>query len=134
MSLGTPSPVSSSPIRILVIDDNDDGRESLRLLLSLLGHRVEVAADGLEGVRKAIETRPDVAFVDIGLPKLDGYQVAQRLRAVLGQSITLIAHTAYTSDQSDERMAQAGFDRWLVKPANFREIASWLERRGDKSL
>ena len=63
---------SSAHKHILVIEDNPDGRESLRLLLSLLGHKVDVAADGIEGVRKALAIRPDVALIDIGLPRLDG--------------------------------------------------------------
>jgi two-component system, sensor histidine kinase len=88
------APLAARPRLILVIEDNEDGRESMRLLLSLLGHRVEVAADGEEGVRKALESRPDVAIVDINLPRLNGYEVARRLRQALGRSITLIAHTA----------------------------------------
>jgi CheY-like chemotaxis protein len=115
---------------ILVIEDNDDGRESLRLLLSLLGHRVEVAADGEEGVRKALQTPPEVAIVDINMPRLNGYQVARQLRAALGQSIRLIAHTAYSQDSADQRVADAAFDAWLVKPVEFPELMFQVEERG----
>jgi len=111
-----------------VIEDHPDGREALRLLLSLLGYRVEVAADGDEGVRKALEVRPQVVIVDVRLPKLDGYQVGRRLRAALGRSLTLIAHSASDPDTAEDRLAEAGFDAWLVKPAGLRELAPWLER------
>ena len=111
---------------ILLVEDNQDGRESLRLLLSMLGHRVDVAADGVEGVAKALGLRPDIALIDIGLPRLDGYQVARRIRAVLGRKITLIAYTAYDSTDAQDRIAEAGFDAHLVKPIELRELAPWL--------
>ena len=112
---------------ILLVEDNRDGRESLRLLLSLLGHRVDVAADGIEGVVKAFRLRPDIALIDIGLPRLDGYQVARRIRTLLGQKIILIAYTAYDSADARERVAEAGFDAHLVKPIELRELAPWLD-------
>lgn len=117
--------------RILLIEDNPDGRESLRLLLSYLGHQVEAAADGVEGVSKALTYQPDVAIVDIGLPRLDGYQVARRIRAALGQSVVLIAYTAYDGPDTEQRVIDAGFDAHLVKPIELRELAPWL---GDEEL
>jgi DNA-binding response OmpR family regulator len=83
MQPGRPQGLARSPRHILLVEDNPDGRESLRLLLSMLGHEVEVAADGDEGVRKALDHHPEVAIVDIGLPKLDGYQVGKRVRSAL---------------------------------------------------
>ena len=118
--------IASPPCRILVIEDNKDGRDSLRMLLSLLGHRVDVAADGLEGVRKALEIHPDVIIVDIGLPKLSGYQVARLLRTALGPSVTLIAHTAY---DRDDRL-EVDFDTWLIKPVELSELLPWLKKKG----
>ncbi len=115
---------------ILLIEDNPDGRESLRMLLSYLGHRVDVAADGVEGVRKALALHPDLALVDIGLPRLDGYQVARRIRAVLGGKVLLIAYTAYDSPDTEQRVIEAGFDAHLVKPIELSELAPWL---GEKS-
>jgi CheY-like chemotaxis protein len=109
------------------VEDNPDGRESLRLLLSILGHRVDVAADGVEGVTKAVLRQPDIALIDIGLPLLDGYQVARRIRALLGQRIILIAYTAYDSPEARERVVEAGFDAHLVKPIELRELAPWLD-------
>jgi CheY-like chemotaxis protein len=112
--------------RILLIEDNPDGRESLRMLLSFLGHQVEVAADGEEGVRKALLGLPEVALVDIGLPSMNGYEVARRIRAALGRSIVLIAYTAYDSEETEQRVADAGFDAHLIKPIELSELTPWL--------
>ena len=111
---------------VLLIEDNADGRESLRMLLSFLGHQVDVAADGVEGVQKALAGHPDVAIVDIGLPRLDGFQVARRIRAALGENVMLIAYTAYDDADTEQRVAEAGFDAHLVKPIELRELAPWL--------
>ena len=74
---------SRNRLRILIIEDNEDGRETLRMLLELFGHEVEVAKDGVEGLYKALTLRPAVALVDVGLPVLDGYQVARCIRGVV---------------------------------------------------
>jgi DNA-binding response OmpR family regulator len=105
-----------------VVEDNEDGRAALGLLLSALGYRVEVAADGEEGLRKAQETNPDVALLDIGLPRLDGWQVARRLRASRGESVTLIAFTSHDPDDFRPQSAEGVFDDWLVKPAGVEEL------------
>jgi CheY-like chemotaxis protein len=111
---------------VLLIEDNADGREALRLLLSFLGHQVDVAADGIEGVQQALKCHPDVAIVDIGLPRLNGFQVARRIRAALGQNIVLIAYTAYDDIDTKQRVAEAGFDAHLIKPIELSELAPWL--------
>jgi CheY-like chemotaxis protein len=110
----------------LVVEDHPDTRESLKTLLGLLGHAVEVAADGVEGVERALELRPRVAVVDLGLPRLDGYQVARRLRAALGRDILLVAYTAYNDPDDRVRALQAGFDLHLVKPLDWNLFAPWL--------
>src|SRR5262245_15286254 len=112
--------------RILIIEDNLDGRETLRTLLELLGHQVDVAEDGPEGIAKALERHPEIAVVDIGLPRMDGYQVAQQLRAALGRHIFLIAHTGYGQPEDRQRALAAGFDVYLVKPADFEKLFSYL--------
>ncbi len=111
---------------VLIVEDNADGRESLQFILQLLGYRVEVAADGVQGVEKGLAMRPMAAIVDIGLPGLNGYQVAQRLRAALGDSVRLIAHTAYADFLDRQRALAAGFDSFLRKPAHLEEITRWL--------
>jgi CheY-like chemotaxis protein len=98
----------------------------LRLVLELWGHQVEVAADGQEGVQKALASHPEIALVDIGLPHLDGYQVARRLRSELGSRIFLIACTAYGSPDDRRRALEAGFDLHLRKPVDLDLLAQWL--------
>jgi CheY-like chemotaxis protein len=118
---------------ILVIEDNPDGRESLRMLLDCLGYQVDVASNGLEGLHKALATHPDVAIVDIGLSLLDGYQVARRIRAAFGQNISLIAYTAYDGPETQRRVQEAGFDAHLVKPIELSELVPWLGEEVDMS-
>ncbi len=112
--------VASPPVaarRVLVVEDNDDNRESMLLLLAQLGHEALGAADGPSGVERAVAVRPDVVFVDIGLPGFDGYEVARRVRAALGREPMLIALTGYGQAEDRERARAAGFDVHLTKPA-----------------
>jgi two-component system, sensor histidine kinase len=114
------------PRRVLVVEDHADGREALRLLLTLFGHQVEVASDGVEGVEVGLQMRPDVAIIDLNMPRLDGYGVARQLRAALGRDIVLVACTAYDHAEARRQVAQAGFDAHLVKPLNLEELLHWL--------
>jgi len=113
-------------LRILIVEDNADGWETLRILLELLGYEVEVAADGVEGLERGLSLRPDVVLLDIGLPRLDGYQLARRLRAVLGEDVFLIAQTGYGQSSDRERAWEAGFNAYLVKPIKVEELSRWL--------
>ena len=115
------------PQHVLIVEDHPDGRESLRLLLELLGYQVDVAADGIEGVHKALQGRPEVAIVDLALPRLDGYQVARRLRAALGPSVFLNSHTSNGRPEDRQRALEAGFDVHLVKPVDPGELLACLE-------
>lgn len=120
----TPAPARATvaptppPRRLLLVEDNPDGRETMQLLLQLWGYQVEVAVDGLQGVQKGLMLRPELALIDIGLPGLDGYQVARELRAACGRSICLIAVTGYGGPQDRHRAREAGFDAHLVKPVD----------------
>jgi signal transduction histidine kinase/CheY-like chemotaxis protein len=106
-------------LHVLVVEDNHDGRESLRDLLEIWGHKVSEAASGPEGIEKAFSARPDVALIDIGLPGLDGNEVARRIRSILGSGeISLIAMTGYGQPEDRRRALQAGFDYYLVKPVD----------------
>ncbi len=119
----------ASPARhVLVVEDSRDGRESLALLLRMLGHRVDVAEDGPRGVEVALAGRPEVALIDIGLPKLDGYEVASRVRAGLGGGVLLVALTGYGQPEDRERAADAGFDDHLTKPVELEELQRLLAR------
>src|SRR5207302_1884673 len=106
MSTRKQSPATPRRLRVLIIEDNADGREMLRLLLELFGYEVLVAADGVAGVEEALRAQPDVAVVDIGLPRLDGYQVAQHLRSSLERQIFLITQTSYGRPEVAERMLE----------------------------
>jgi two-component system, sensor histidine kinase len=112
--------------RVLVVEDNPVGRETLRLLLRLWGCQVEAAEDGVRGVEVGLSWRPDAAVVDIGLPGLDGYEVARRLRAALGDRVRLIALTGYAEFSDRRRALAAGFDVHMTKPADPEELARQL--------
>src|SRR5262245_45738262 len=103
--------------RVLVIEDSGDTRESLCLVLSLSGCDVRGAADGAEGLRQALEWRPDAVVSDIGLPGLDGWELARRLRAALGAAVRLVALSGFSQPQDRQRSLEAGFDAHLAKPA-----------------
>jgi CheY-like chemotaxis protein len=103
--------------RVLVVDDNVDAAELLCELLRTVGHDVAVAHDGPQGVERALQLRPEVAIVDIGLPVMDGYEVAERIRSGLGAGTPyLIALTGYGQEHDKRRAEQAGFDRHMTKP------------------
>ncbi len=112
--------------RVLLVEDDPDGREMLTLLLELCGHRGEAAADGRQGVEKALAWQPEVAVVDINLPLLDGYEVARRVKAALGGRVLLIALTAYGGPEDRDRASQAGFSYHLTKPVSPEEMLRLL--------
>ncbi len=114
--------------QILLVEDDDNVREALRRILTLDGHRVKVARDGPEGVELALATAPEVAFIDIGLPGIDGYEVGRRIRAALGSRVLLVALTAYGLEQDRRRSSEAGFDAHLVKPSSYEELTRILGR------
>jgi PAS domain S-box-containing protein len=105
--------------RILVVDDLRDSADSLAMMLRLLGHDIRTAYDGLEAVQTAEAFHPDVVLLDIGLPKLNGYETARRIRdEPWGRSIALVALTGWGQDQDKRRSAEAGFDHHLTKPVD----------------
>ncbi|AKQ69851.1 Chemotaxis protein methyltransferase CheR [Myxococcus hansupus] len=108
--------------RILLVEDNVDARQAMRDLLELWGHQVAVAPDGLQGVALAVSNPPELALVDIGLPGLDGYRVAETLRHRVGNGIRLVAMTGYGGPEGRDQAMRAGFDRHLVKPVKPDEL------------
>lgn len=105
------------PLRILIADDNRDVVESLALLLERMGHHLERVYDGLEAVELAERRRPDLALLDIGMPKLDGYEACRRIRGQpWDRGMLIIALTGWGQEDDRRRSQAAGFDRHLVKP------------------
>jgi CheY-like chemotaxis protein len=102
----------------LLIEDNPDSRATLRLLLETWGHVVDTACDGAEGISKALNWMPEVAIVDIGLPVLDGYEVARRLRAAFQEQLLLIALTGFCQPQDRSEAIRSGFNVHMIKPAD----------------
>jgi CheY-like chemotaxis protein len=118
--------------RVLVVDDNRDAAESLALFLQLGGHIVSTAFDGEEALEEAQKFRPDVALLDMGMPKLNGYEVCRRLRATdWGRRIVLIAQTGWGQDEDKRRTREAGFDAHLVKPTDPVTVMKMVEARNE---
>jgi PAS domain S-box-containing protein len=114
-------------LRVLVVDDNLDAAELLATSVQMMGHLARVAHDGPAGLRIAAELRPDVALLDIGLPVMDGYELARHLRALPGlASIRLIAVTGYSQEADRAEAAAAGFERHLVKPIRLEQLREAL--------
>ena len=119
---------ASAPMRVLVVDDNEDAAVLIAEVLRMRGHTVEVATGGPEGFASASDHPPDVVVLDIGMPVMDGYQVASALRAsALTRGLRLVALTAWGDAESRARARAAGFDCHLVKPANFGALFQAVE-------
>lgn len=115
--------------RILIVDDNRDSADSLAVLLDMLGHEVRTAYDGETGLQSAEEFSPDIVLLDIGLPRLSGLEAARRIRSDLGlRDAFLIAMTGYGQEEDKRRSREAGFNAHLVKPVDFGEMKTLLER------
>jgi CheY-like chemotaxis protein len=119
------------PRRVLIVDDREDVAQMMALLLRALGHDAQTASDGASALALAREFRPDIVFLDIGLPGMNGYDVARRLRddpALRG--CVLVACTGYGGDDDRARAAHAGFDHHLVKPIGLVDIERVLTLPG----
>jgi PAS domain S-box-containing protein len=113
---------------VVVVEDNDDARDLITAWLEMSGHSVQGAADGQSGLELALTMRPDVALVDIGLPGIDGYEVAKNLRAAEGgASVYLVAVTGYGRPEDKARALDAGFDAYVVKPIDKVALAKVLD-------
>ena len=115
----TDKAINTGVRRILVVDDNTDAAESLQMLLGVLGHTVEIAHEGITALQVAWAFKPDLIFLDIGLPGMNGHEVAKRIRGELGMpNVKLIALSGYGAQSDHARSKEAGFDRHLVKPVD----------------
>jgi two-component system CheB/CheR fusion protein len=124
-------------LKIAIVEDNADIRETLEALLTWDGHEVLTAEDGPTGLRVILEGRPDVAFLDLGLPRMDGYELARTIRSSCGPELPLVALTGYGRDEDRKRASDAGFNHHLVKPVEEAILSQLLaeveatKRRGD---
>ena len=124
---GTPATSPPRPRRILVVDDHKDAARVLGILLNSLGHEVQTANDGRQALDAVASFRPEIVFCDIGLPTIDGYEVARRVRQQPDlNGIKLIALTGWGQDQDKQRTREAGFDHHLVKPVAVKTLRELL--------
>jgi two-component system CheB/CheR fusion protein len=120
----------AEPLHVVIVEDNTDVRTMLKTLLEYVGHRVETAVDGLSGVELIERTHPDVALVDIGLPKMNGYQLAGRIRSnEAHRDVYLAALTGYGQPADQERALASGFDAHVPKPVSLEQLRSLLSAR-----
>jgi PAS domain S-box-containing protein len=116
-TVGKPTPTARR--RVLIVDDNQDGAESLAMLLEIAGHETNTANDGLEAIEAAERFRPDAVLLDIGLPKLNGYEVCRRIREQpWGRNMLLVAVTGWGQEEDRHRSREAGFNTHIVKPVD----------------
>jgi CheY-like chemotaxis protein len=114
-------------LRILIVDDNVDSAESLATLLGMEGHETRTANDGLAAIEAAESLQPDVMLLDIGLPRLDGYDVCRRIRGLAwGKHVTIVAVTGWGHGDDREKSRAAGFDGHLVKPVRYDALTELL--------
>jgi len=116
----------TTPRRVLIVDDNEDAAETLAEMIAEADHKVEVAHDGPAALAIVQRFHPEIAILDIGLPVMDGYELAARLRERFGPGLRLIAVTGYGQDHDRARSRHAGFEHHLVKPVKLRDLARCL--------
>jgi CheY-like chemotaxis protein len=112
------APVAAPSCRVLIAEDIPDAAEMLRLMVESMGHQVRVAADGVQAVSVAREFAPKIALLDIGMPRMDGYEAARQIRTALGADVVLVALTGWGQEDDQRRAREAGFDLHLTKPAD----------------
>jgi CheY-like chemotaxis protein len=127
------APVTTGSKRVLIVDDNEDSAESMAILLRLQGHEVHLAFDGQSALEEARAFRPELMFLDLDLPKIDGYEVARRLRPEPAmKGVKLVAMTGYSQKEDRQRALEAGFNVHLVKPLDFDRLEELLSAPADQ--
>ena len=114
--------------RVLVVDDNADAADSLAMLLQVHGDEVRVAYDGEEALFAEQEFKPDVLLLDIGMPKLSGYDVARRVREARGPEVLIVAITGWGQEEDRQRARDAGFDHHFTKPVDYAVLLDLIDR------
>ena len=122
-----PEPLSTTPRRVLIVDDNPDAATSLAMLLKITGNATETATDGRQAVQRAATYRPEIILLDIGLPKMSGYEVCRAIREQSwGKDIVIVALTGWGQDEDRRKSKEAGFDEHLVKPVDYNVLLRLL--------
>jgi len=126
----TPTPPATRRRRVLIVEDNEDAREGLGLLLSCAGHEVETAGDASSGLDKLRTFQPEIALIDIGLPGVDGYDLARMARQTPEARATcLVALTGYDRAEDRQKAVAAGFDAHMTKPIDPEYLYAFLNER-----
>lgn len=115
--------------RILVVDDNADAADSLAMLFEARGDQVRTAYDGVEALEAEDVFRPDTILLDIGMPRLSGYDVARRVRELRGSAVLIVAITGWGQEQDRQRARDAGFDHHFTKPVDIESLMNIVDRR-----
>jgi CheY-like chemotaxis protein/two-component sensor histidine kinase len=123
-----PVPENERSLRVLVVDDNEDAANSLADVLRLTGHHAEVAFSGAKALQAATDLDADLVLLDIGLPDMDGFEVARRLRRIVRRDCRLVAVTGYGTAEDTRRSLEAGFDEHVVKPVMSETLAAVIHR------
>ena len=118
----------SATRRVLVVDDNTDAADSLAMLLQVRGDEVRVAYDGEEALFAEQEFKPDVLLLDIGMPKLSGYDVARRVRDARGPDVFIVAITGWGQEEDRQRAREAGFDHHFTKPVDYAVLLELIDK------
>ena len=117
-------------LRVLVVDDNADAADSLAMLLQVRGEEVRVAYDGEEALAAEDGFKPDVVLLDIGMPKLSGYEVARRIRDRRGPGVLIVAITGWGQEEDRLRAREAGFDHHFTKPVDYAVLLDLIDTQG----
>lgn len=128
-----PIPLADQSLRVLIVDDNRDAADSLAEIWRLMGHHPEVAYSGITALQMAGDLEPDLVLLDIGLPELDGYEVARRMRRFLRRDVRFVALTGYGAEEDKRRSREAGFDEHVLKPVSPDALAGIAERAASRA-
>ena len=115
-------------LRVLIVDDNHDAADSMAAMLELMGHHAEVAYDGIKALQLAYDLEPDLVLLDLGLPDMDGFEVARRLRRLPNRIPRVVALTGYGADEDKRRTSEAGFDEHVIKPVTPATVSEIVDR------
>ena len=129
----SPIPLADQSLRVLIVDDNRDAADSLAEIWRLMGHHPEVAYSGITALQMAGDLEPDLVLLDIGLPELDGYEVARRMRRFLRRDVRFVALTGYGAEEDKRRSREAGFDEHVLKPVSPDALAGIAERAASRA-